>query len=725
MIKEKFIAFWHLNLLSSTTISGAIFVSGNPTFAQVVPDGSLGTETSIVKSVTVDGITRNQVEGGAVRGTNLFHSFRDFNIVGGQSLYFQNLTGIENIISRVTGGSPSNIQGTLGVSGGTANLFLINPSGIIFGANSRLDVNGSFVATTANAIQFGNQGIFSSSALDAPPLLTVNPSAFLFNQIAHAPIVNLSMAPSETGVQGLQVPDGRSILLLGGDVNLAGGSVNASGGRVELAGVAGAGTIGLSLNGADLRLSFPATVDRSDVSLTNGATVNTSGEGGGSIQIWARKVLVNGGSQVAAFTQGAKPGGDLIVDASESVKVLGIVPFGNLSTVTFGDGKAGNLTINTQKLIVGDGAQIFSSTLGNGSAGQVTVNASESIELAGVYTTDGLQGGALVSFTGGTGNAGNLTFNTKRLILRDGGVLNTASVVSIDENEQRFVAPGQGGNITVNASESIELIRQGLILTNTVGPGNAGNITISTGRLLVVDSSQIGAQSLGSGDAGNIAIQARSVTLKNQAQIISQSASSEGGNIELQDVNLLLLRRGSLISTTAGTAGAGGNGGNITLDSGFIVAVPTESSNITANAFIGNGGNIQINTQGFFGIQPRDSTSPLSSITASSRFGVSGTIILNTPDVDPSRGARVLPSGVVDIDALIASSCVARRSRQGRFVITGTGGLAPQPDDLANAAFPTYELVPQQPLQSTTPVTEADHIYRTSTGEIVLGRSCE
>ncbi len=724
MIKKNVSAFWQLNLLSFTAIIGAIAVSGHPTFAQTVPDGSLEIETSIVKSLTVDGITRNQVEGGAVRGTNLFHSFRDFNIVEGQSLYFQNPIGIEHIISRVTGGSPSNIQGTLGVSGGTANLFLINPSGIIFGANSRLDLNGSFVATTANAIQFGNQGIFSSSMLDAPPLLTVNPSAFLFNQIVHAPIVNRSMAPSETGVQGLQMPNGRSLLLLGGDVNFAGGSVNAPGGRVELAGVTGAGAIGLSLNGADLRLSFPATVDRADISLTNAATVNTSSEGGGSIQIWARKVLMNGGSQVATFTEGAKPGGDLIVDASESVNLLGIVPFGNLSTVTFGDGKAGNLTINTQKLIVEDGAQVFSSTLGNGSAGQVTVNASESIELAGAYTADGLQGGALVSFTGGTGNAGNLTFNTQRLILRDGGVLNTASVVSIDENEQRFVASGQGGNITVNASESVELSRQGLILTNTVGPGNAGNITINTGRLLVVDNSEIGAQSLGSGNAGNIVIQARSVTLKNQAQIISQSASSEGGNIELQGVNRLLLRRGSLISTTAGTAGAGGNGGNITLNSEFIVAVPTESSNISANAFTGNGGNIQINTQGFFGIQPRDSTSPLSSITASSQFGISGTIALNTPDVDPSRGTVTLPSGVIDTNALIARSCLARRSRQGRFVITGTGGLAPQPDDLANAAFPTYELVPQPSPPAANSVIEADRIYQLATGEIILGRSC-
>jgi large exoprotein involved in heme utilization and adhesion len=188
---------------------------------------------------------------------------------------------------------------------------------------------------------------------------------------------------------------------------------------------------------------------------------------------------------------------------------------------------------------------------------------------------------------------------------------------------------------------------------------------------------------------------------------------------------LLLLRRGSFISTTAGTAQAGGNGGNITFNGGFIVAVPQEDSNITANAFLGRGGNVRITTQGLFGIEPRAAETALSDITASSQFGISGTIALNTPDVDPSRGTVTLPSGVIDIDALIASSCVARRSRQGQFVITGTGGLAPQPDDLANAAFPTYELVPQPPSQSSTSITEADQIYRLPTGVIVLGRSCK
>jgi filamentous hemagglutinin family protein len=209
--------FWQLKLLTPLVIAGIITISEDQIYAQVTSDNTLGVEQSVIRSSPTFSL---EIEGGSIRGSNLFHSFRDFNIPEGQSLYFQNPIGIRNIIGRVTGGNPSNILGTIGVSGGTANLFLINPNGIIFGANARLDVGGSFVATTAPTVQFGTQGFFSSFAPDAPPLLTVNPSAFLFNQANPASIVNLSTtslgilpAPLDIGRQGLQVPDGKSLIL--------------------------------------------------------------------------------------------------------------------------------------------------------------------------------------------------------------------------------------------------------------------------------------------------------------------------------------------------------------------------------------------------------------------------------------------------------------------------------------------------------------------------------
>jgi filamentous hemagglutinin family protein len=724
---------WNQRLLSPLAIAGIIVISEHPTYAQVTPDNTLGVENSIVTSNTNNDSLRLQIEGGAIRGINLFHSFRDFNIAEGQSLYFQNPIDITNIISRVTGGSSSNIAGTLGVSGGTANLFLLNPNGIIFGANARLDVKSSFVATTATAIQFGNQGFFSSSVPDSPPLLTVNPSAFLFNQVTPAPIVNRSTTPlEESGRRGLQVPDGKSLLLLGGEINFTGGGVNASGGQVDLGAVADRGKVELALNDNNLRLTFPATLNRADISLTNGATVSTSGEGGGSIQIWGRNVFINGGSQVAASTQGAKSGSGLTVNASESLEVNGFAlfgnVFGNISTLSFGDGQAGDLTIETRRLSIQDGAQIVSGTLGNGSAGQLTVNASESVEVADRNSTG--DSSSLASFTGNAGQAGNLTVNTRRLIIRDGGVLSTQSLIAFDDG-QFFPVSGKGGNQTINASDSVELIKEGFIFTDTQSPGDAGNITINTGRLLVQDGSNIGAQSQGSGNAGNITVQARSIILSNQSQINAVTTASQGGNITLKVSDTLLLRQGSFISATAGTAQAGGDGGNINFDGKFIVAIPNENSDISANAFTGKGGNIQINSQGIFGIDPRSKPTDKSDITATSEQGISGAINLNQPDNSSLQSSFTqLSPNAIDTNALIANSCIARgnKRQENSFTITGSGALRNSPGDGLISTYTTGDVrnvePTSRPWKKGDRIIEAQGLYKLPDGRSLLSRAC-
>jgi filamentous hemagglutinin family protein len=161
----------------------AIGALGIEAQAQVVPDATLGAESSRVRRAAVRGREADLIEGGAARGRNLFHSFQEFGVRGGDAAYFANPATIENIFSRVTGSNPSNILGLLGVDG-AANLFLMNPNGILFGPNASLDVQGSFVGTTANAIQFGEQGSFSATDSITPGLLTVNPNAFFFSQVA-------------------------------------------------------------------------------------------------------------------------------------------------------------------------------------------------------------------------------------------------------------------------------------------------------------------------------------------------------------------------------------------------------------------------------------------------------------------------------------------------------------------------------------------------------------
>ncbi len=684
MYSSKSSKVWNLKLLSCLTVGGAIAVSGNRTSAQITPDAILGAERSIVNLDVSNGLSLDQIEGGAIRDINLFHSFHEFNVSEKQSVYFQNPPGIENIISLVTGGSPSDIRGTLGVSGGTANLFLLNPNGIIFGPNARLDIRGSFVATTANAIQFDAQGFFSSSDPNPPPLLTVNPSAFFFNQAAHKPIVNRSTAPSDTDVRGLQVADGRSFLLLGGDVDLEGGKVNAFGGRVELGGVTGAGTVGLSVDGNNLHLSFPDGLARADVFLTDGAQVDASGEGGGTIQVQGRHVSLSGGSQMLASTQGAKAGGNLTVNASESVELRGFTPLGTLTTQTSGAGRAGDIAINTKRLIVRDGSQVSTGSLGEGSAGQLRVNASESVELIGADRVDTFVfSSGLFSSTAAAGDAGNLTIDTKRLIVQDEAVVVNESSVFFDElSGQLTPATGRGGNLTINASESVELTESGYIFTNTQGPGNAGNLTINTGRLLVGTGGRVAASSLGTGNAGNIIINVHDTLKINNSTISTSAEQSSGGAINIRAENIRLQDNSDIITFVS--SGTGG-GGNMTLNARSIIAL--DDSDILAFSRDGRGGNITLNTPGFFGFRyaPAPPGTDPNTLDGNDRVDInasgalsSGTITL--PNVNPSQGLVALPTNVIDPSELIVNRCIGRSNRQeDKFIITGRGGLPPNP----------------------------------------------
>ncbi len=377
--------------------------------AQITPDSSLGTENSVVDS---NG-NRDTIKGGAIRDANLFHSFQEFNVDALRSAYFNNPDGINNIFSRVTGNNISNIQGVLGVLG-NANLYLINPNGILFGENARLDVNGSFFASTADSVLFDNGFEFSAVNPDAPPLLTINIPIGLRFRDNPAPITNRSFVRNitDTDFVGLEVTPGENLALVGGDINFEGGEATALGGRVELGGLSQAGQVTINENSS---LSFPEGVTRANVTFTNLAEVDVRGAGGGSITVNARNINLSGESDRSSLRAGIAANlgspeaqaGDITLNATETIKVdnstvsnivsenaignggnlnietrsLSIINIGALLADTRGSGDAGKLTITTEQLIV-QNSLIGGGTFDSGQGGTITVNASESVEPA-------------------------------------------------------------------------------------------------------------------------------------------------------------------------------------------------------------------------------------------------------------------------------------------------------------------------------------------------------
>ena len=744
MIKSRGRWYWKLGLGSLLVLGGVIYSFDNFAVAQLIPDTTLNSEGSVIKRLNS---SVNQIDGGAIRGKNSFHSFQEFNVGKGQEVYFTNPSGIVNILSRVTGSNPSNILGKLGVLG-NANLFLLNPNGIIFGLNSSLDVKGSFTVTTANAIQFGHQGFFSASAPNVPSVLTVNPSALLFKQIAAASITNNSIEPvgqlnenlsesSPIPLFGLKVPDGYSLLLVGGNVNLNGGGLNANGGQIELGGLAGIGTVGLNVNGNSLHLSFPNSVVLADISLSNQARVDASGDGGGSIQVQGRRITVASGSQITTNTLGSSPGGTLVLTGSDSVNLIGYTKGGVLSTSSLGSGNAANLTINTSRLLVQDGAQILTSAFANGLGGDLIVNALESSEVIGTgsitsprfitYVPSGL-----FSSTNAAGNAGNLTINTGRLFVQNGGMVSAASSgVNAQGSEQIIPAMGQGGNVWVNASNSVQLsgtspdgMLASSLSTSTMGGGAAGNIKINTGQLIVLNGAVVDVGSGGTGTAGNLEVRAPSIHLDNEAVLSAETKAGQGGiNLAARE---LILRGGSKITTSGSVSGAGGN---INIKTGVLTVL--EDSNISATSQESFGGRVMINAQGIFRSRESD-------ITASSALGpkFSGTVQINTLVNNPSLGLVNLPVKPVNVTGLIAQGCPADVGpRASIFVVTGRGGLPPTPREALRSEPTLVDLgttVPGQenhasatdPSKTTSsepaPLVEATGWVTNALGEVVL-----
>ncbi|MEH2421371.1 MAG: S-layer family protein [Nostoc sp.] len=795
-------------LVNGILTAGMLLWSGFAN-AQVTPDTTLNT--------TVSQSGNNfTITNGSAAGSNLFHSFRKFSVPTGGSATFNliNTPNISTIFSRVTGGSISQIDGVIQTinNSNPVSLFLLNPSGIIFGVNAQLNIGGSFIGTTANSIKFADGAEFSAIGAQAAPLLSINvpfglqlgsnPAPITVQGTGHSlttisasALLPITRIPSSTE---LSVQPGKTLALVGGNLNLNGATLRAEQGRVELGSVGSAGLVSLMPTAQGYTLGYGNVQRFGDIHLAGRSLLDISGVNAGSVQVQGQQIQFTDGSLVLAQNFGNLPGGDIRFQATEAIDLIGTTsdakissgvrneafgigasgnisvvtprltlkqgatlnnltfgaaPSGNIqidgmavdisgfspinpgvasyiNTTTLGTGNAGNVFINGNSLVVSSGASLSSATFGSGSSGKVTIRNTNTTVTgespSGLYSN-------ISSTTFATGSAKTLTLDTAKLQILDGGVVAATA----------FFA-GNGGDLNINATESIAISGQGQTNHSSINASsirldpslrqrfglpdmltaNAGTVSITTPNLTLTNGGTVSVTTQGSGNGGNININADTIQLKNKGFIQAQTESGNGGNITLQTRNLLFLRDNSLITSTAG---GNGNGGNININAPIIVGL--ENSDIVANAVRGRGGNIQITTQGIFGLKFHDQLTPDNDLTASSQLGVNGNVQVNTIGVDPNSGLVQLPANVNNPAQQIATGCSTNQG--SRFVATGRGGVPQNPnqqitsdrtwDDVRDlSAYRKTGNVTPQTHVSLKVLVEATSWHRNADGKIEL-----
>ena len=513
----------------------------------------------------------------------------------------------------------------------SGNITITSPGAISFN-NSQLSSNTQAAGTAGNiAINAGQAiAVTDSSTIEA----RTSSTGIAGNVTLNAPILTVAgnaQISAETSGSGA---GGNITINAPTAVNLSRFQNDSPVLSVQTSGAGQAGNI--EINTPSLTLA-----DQARITATATATA-TNTQGGGSITLNASDLFLAGVVGVFAETQGQSPAGTLRLN-----------PYANQSDLSIA------LTPNSQ---------ISASTSGSGNGGDLIVSAPRSITIAGP--------GKLAVETTGSGDAGDIRFTTQQLTLKDGVKISASTSGS-----------GKAGDIIVNLRDRLLLSGPNTQLfagTEPDSTGDGGSIFIDPRLVEVRDRASIAVSSKGSGIGGNITLQAGRLRLLNQGTIAAETASSQGGNIFLTIRDYLLMRHNSRISATAGTAQAGGDGGNITINAPFIVGILKENSDITANAFTGSGGRVTINTQGIFGLKSQLRITPNSDITASSQFGLSGVVTISAPNVDPAQGAIELPTTLVDPSRQIAQGCNPGgrlADRSNRFTIVGRGGTSASPTD--------------------------------------------
>ena len=734
---EKFIPAVYM------VIGGALLFSNGACGAPgVVLDGSMGTAGPLTGPNYL--ITAGM---GRQIGPNLFQSFSSFNLTSAESATFTaaGSTGpISNILARVTGGSASSIDGTITSQIAGANLFLLNPAGVMVGPDAQVNVSGSFVVGTPSYATLAGGGVFNTALGDDSQLSSAPVSAFGFLAATPQPV---TFAGSQ-----LHVSAGMGLHVIAGDITLdQGASLLAPSGKLTLFSAASAGEVpfGLAAPGTGfaaatnasfgtitLRNQSSAAIDgaggggvtiRGGKLVADNSSITSNNSGavqGGAISIQAGQVSLTGGAAIGADAEvnSTAPSGSVTVTATGDIDLSGAGANGvgsEISTHTYTASNAGSVDVTAAgALSVGDGSAIIANTDGDGAAGALTVHA---------QTATLGDGSNISSSSAGNGNGGDVEVDVAQtLSLIDNASINASTFAGVGGNvivralqlningtstvaANATYGTAAGGNVDVETgSLSIQgpgaltpafgrLLGLCGIQAESFDFGNAGSVTVNTGSLSMSGGATISADSIGAGEGGRVTVNCSVGELAHQSEI-SSTSFTDAGSVTVTASQSLKLSGDSFINTSAG-----GNGGDITLRVGSLIYL--DDSDILAFAGLtyipglqvgGNGGNILIDPQFVVLGNSLISANDLASIgsdgnilnqtdfffSSNSSLKATGTIDTTSPDLDLAQSLYALPSDLVNTKHQLREKCAAAMNHEfSSFIVVGRGGTESAPEE--------------------------------------------